>query len=117
MSDFLWKRVHFHSKSRMSENSLLCHSINHVQVIGRPLSPVFDVEMIDEGGKCILKYNPVMRINFSPVEIAEAESSRRSHFHRFSQSIRTWEQRILNTFRAAGPLVIDDYDSDYEYLN
>ncbi|XP_057798555.1 F-box protein At4g00755 [Salvia miltiorrhiza] len=90
--------------------------INHVQVIGRPLSPVFDVE-IDDGGKCTLKYNPVIRYNFPPIEISEAESSSRSHFHRFSESIRTWEQLILNTFRGAGPLVIDDYDSDYEYLN
>ncbi|XP_042031673.1 F-box protein At4g00755-like [Salvia splendens] len=33
--------------------------INHVQAIGLPLSPVFDVEMIGDRGKCTLKYNPV----------------------------------------------------------
>lgn len=94
---------------------LLCNSINHVQVIGRPLSPVFDVELID-GGKCTLKYNPAISHN-SPAVETEAESSSRSHFHRFSESIRTWEQLILNSFRGAGPVMIDDYDSDYEYQN
>ncbi|KAH6835883.1 hypothetical protein C2S53_017027 [Perilla frutescens var. hirtella] len=88
--------------------------INHVQVIGRPLSPAFDVEMIDERGKCILKYNPVMACSAPTVEISAESSSR---FNRFSDSIRSWEQLILNTFRGAGPVMIDDYDSDYEYLN
>ncbi|KAG6390175.1 hypothetical protein SASPL_151657 [Salvia splendens] len=83
--------------------------INHVQVIGRSLSPVFDLEMIGDGGKCTLKYNPVMRYTFPSVDISETESSSRSHFHRFSESIRSWEQLILNTFRGAGPL-IDDID-------
>lgn len=89
--------------------------INHVQVIGRPLSPVFDVEMFDERGRCTLKYNPAKACIIPTAEMSEAESS--SRFHRFSESIRSWEQIILNTFRAAGPVIIDDYDSDYEYLN
>ncbi|XP_042033175.1 F-box protein At4g00755-like isoform X2 [Salvia splendens] len=61
--------------------------IDHVQAIGLPLSPAFDVEMIGDTGKCTLKYNP-------SVDISETESS--SH--------------------GAGPL-IDAYDSDNEYLN
>ncbi|KAI3458192.1 hypothetical protein Pfo_014855 [Paulownia fortunei] len=85
--------------------------ITHVQVVGRPLSPAFDVEMIDERGKCTLKYIPERMCNSSTAEILEAES------HRFIESIRAWEQMILNTFRGAGPLMIDDYDSDYEYLD
>ncbi|KAK6132125.1 hypothetical protein DH2020_034116 [Rehmannia glutinosa] len=87
------------------------------QAIGRTLSPAFDVEMIDEWGKCTLKYDPERMCDASPAEMLEAESSSRSHIHRFSESIRTWEQIILNTFRGAGPVMIDDYDSDYEYVD
>lgn len=98
----------------MSEVFLMCHSINHVQVVGRPLSPAFDVEMIDERGECTLKYDPE-RICHSPTaQVLEVGSSSRSHFHRFSESIRSWEQLFLNTFRRAGPLVIDENDADYE---
>ncbi|GFP87666.1 F-box protein at4g00755 [Phtheirospermum japonicum] len=89
--------------------------INHVQVVGRTLSPAFDVEKIDEQGKCTLKYNPERICNSSALEMAEAESSSRSHIHRFSESLRTWERLIVNTFQGAGPVNIDDYDSDYDF--
>ncbi|KAL7146379.1 hypothetical protein ABFS83_06G037000 [Erythranthe nasuta] len=82
--------------------------INHVQVVGSPLSPAFDVEMIDERGKCTLKYHPGSICKSSTSEVES---------HRFIESIRTWEQIILNTFRGAGPMIIDDNDSDYEYLD
>lgn len=95
----------------------MCDSINHVQVIGRPLSPVFHVDKMDERGKCTLKFYPERIRKPSTAEIAEVESSSRSHFHRLSESIRGWEQLILNTLRGAGPVVIDDYDSDIEYLD
>ncbi|XP_051138165.1 F-box protein At4g00755-like [Andrographis paniculata] len=92
--------------------------INHVQVVGRPLYPVFDVEMINEKGHCALKYTPESTFNLSsPAQLLEAGPSSWSHLQRFSESIRTWEQMILNTFRGAGPLMIDDYDSDYELLD
>ncbi|KAL8543909.1 hypothetical protein ACS0TY_004457 [Phlomoides rotata] len=91
--------------------------INHVQGIGRPLSPVFDVDMMNEGGKCMLKFYPERICKAVTAEIAEVESSSRSHFHRLSESIRGWEQLILNTLRGTGPVVIDDYDSDVEYLD
>lgn len=35
-----------------------CCSITNVQVVGIPLSPAFDIEMLDEHGKCTLKYYP-----------------------------------------------------------
>lgn len=91
--------------------------VTHVQVIGRPLSPAFDVGVIDDQGKCTLKYTPENIFYLSTPELVEGEPSGRSHFQRFSQSIRTWEQMLLNSFRGAGPLMIDDYDSDYEYLD
>ncbi|XP_011076217.1 F-box protein At4g00755-like isoform X1 [Sesamum indicum] len=90
--------------------------INHVAVIGRPLSPLFDVKMIDERGKCTLTYNPYT-FSLKRVELIKEESSSQSHFRRFSESIRTWEQVIISTLRGAGPLMIDDNDSDHEYLD
>ncbi|PIN04534.1 hypothetical protein CDL12_22931 [Handroanthus impetiginosus] len=89
--------------------------ITHVEVVGRPLSPVFDVGAIDETGRCMLTYNPGNICNLSHAKPLETRSSSRFHFRRFSESIRTWEQVILNTFRGAGrPLMVDDDDSDQE---
>ncbi|KAK4431525.1 F-box protein [Sesamum alatum] len=90
--------------------------INHVAVVGGPLSPLFDVEMFDERGKCTLTYNPYTT-SLKRVELVEEGSSSQSHFHRFSESIRTWEQVIINTLRGAGPLMTDDNDSDHEDLD
>ncbi|KAL0317751.1 UNVERIFIED_CONTAM: F-box protein [Sesamum angustifolium] len=90
--------------------------INHVAAIGRPLSPLFDVKMIDEQGKCTLTYNPCT-FSLKRVELIKEESSSQSHFRRFSESIRTWEQVIISTLRGAGPLMIDDNDSDHEDLD
>lgn len=48
----------------------------------------------------------------------QGESSSPSRFHRFSASIRGWEQMIFNTLLGAGGVVVDDDDdSDDEYLN
>jgi hypothetical protein len=33
-------------------------SVSHVQVVGRPLSSPFDIEINNSSGKCTLKYNP-----------------------------------------------------------
>ncbi|KAL3647371.1 hypothetical protein CASFOL_008339 [Castilleja foliolosa] len=88
--------------------------INHIQVVGRALSPAFYVEMDDEQEECTLKYNPERVSNSSSLETAEAESSSRSHIHRFSESLRTWERMIVNTLQGAGPVIVDDSDSDYD---
>ncbi|XP_073064334.1 F-box protein At4g00755-like isoform X2 [Primulina eburnea] len=92
--------------------------INNVQVVGIPLSPAFDVEMLDEHQKCTLKYYPESVDLLLPPKSLEPQSSTSpSRFHRFSTSLRTWEQMVLDTFRAAGPLIVDDDDSDYDYID
>lgn len=91
--------------------------ITHVQVLGTPLSQAFDVEMLNQQGNFSLKFFPESISCSSPAKSLEAESSSASPFHRFNASIRTWEQMILNTFRSAGPVMIEDDDSDYEYLD
>ncbi|CAN4080767.1 unnamed protein product [Withania somnifera] len=89
--------------------------VSHVQVVGRPLLPSFDVEMLDEAGKCSLKYCPEERLGQSSNKISEGESSS-PRFHRFRASLRGWEQMILNTLlgAGAGAGVVDDDSDEYD---
>ncbi|XP_075501667.1 F-box protein At4g00755-like [Primulina tabacum] len=92
--------------------------ITNVQVVGIPLSPAFDIEVLDENQKCTLRHYPgSVNLLLPPKSLELQSSSSPSRFHKFSSSLRTWEQMILNTFRAAGPLIVDDGDSDNEYLD
>ncbi|XP_022874265.1 F-box protein At4g00755-like [Olea europaea var. sylvestris] len=88
--------------------------IGHVQAVGRPLSPAFDIKMMAESGKCTLEYNPEAAAHYlSLAKHPEIEPNCRPQFHRFSASIRGWEQMILNSLLRAGPMVLDpDFDSD-----
>lgn len=86
--------------------------VSHVQVVGRPLLSAFDVEILDESGKCSLKYCPKERLLCeSSNKSTEGESSSPPRFHRFRASLRGWEQMILSTLLGAGAGVGDD-DSD-----
>ncbi|KAK3008623.1 hypothetical protein RJ639_013810 [Escallonia herrerae] len=89
---------------------LACCSISHVQVVGRPLLPAFDVEVLDPSGRCALKYNPKAGYCGSPTKSDEGPS----RFRSFSTSIRNWEQMILNTLLGGGggALVIDRSDDE-----
>lgn len=81
---------------------MVCGSIAHVQVVGRPLSPTFDVEILDSSGKCNLKYCPEASYCWSPTKSGEACMNSPSRFRMFTASIRGWEQMILNTLLGAG---------------
>lgn len=74
--------------------------------------PTFDVEILDEAGKCNLKYCPVERsLCQSSKKSSEGGESGSPRFHRFRASLRGWEQMILNTLLGARADVVDD-DSD-----
>ncbi|KAL2540128.1 F-box protein [Abeliophyllum distichum] len=91
--------------------------IAHVQAVGIPLSPAFDIKMVDQSGKCTLVYYPEAAHCLSPAKHPHVESSSPPQFHRFSASIRGWEQMIINTLLGAGTMVLDDdHDSDDEFL-
>ena len=81
---------------------LVCRSVAHVQVVGRPLSPTFDVEVLDSSGKCNLKYYPEASYCWSPTKSGEACTNSPSRFRMFTASIRGWEQMIMNTLLGAG---------------
>lgn len=52
-----WEALSKKKISNRGSYSCLC-SISHVKVLGRPLSPAFDVEVIDSCGKFLLVYSP-----------------------------------------------------------
>ncbi|KVI10120.1 F-box domain, cyclin-like protein [Cynara cardunculus var. scolymus] len=90
--------------------------VSHVQVMGRPLSPAFDVDIIDSSGLCSLKYYSHAEYCCSPPDSPEGEaSSSPSRFRSFTASIRGWEQMILNTLLGGGVVVGND-DSDDEVV-
>ncbi|KAL6977662.1 hypothetical protein U1Q18_026453 [Sarracenia purpurea var. burkii] len=83
--------------------------VSHVQVVGRPLSEPFDVEILDPLGKCRMKYCPRTERGSSPTK---GEASEPSSLRMLAASVRGWEQMILNTLLGSGAVVIDDDDSD-----
>lgn len=80
----------------------------HVQVFGRPLSPVLEVDIHETVGNSVLKYFP----DASSVE----DEARESSWHAFAARIRHlragmgWNQAILSTL--FGPVNVSDDDED-----
>ncbi|XP_009763905.1 F-box protein At4g00755-like [Nicotiana sylvestris] len=84
--------------------------VSHVQVVGRPLLPAFDVSILDESGKWTLKYYPKENLSQSRTKFSEGESSS-PRLRSFGSNLRGWEQMILNTLLGAGAVVVDEeYD-------
>ena len=69
-------------------------SVSHVQVVGRPLSSPFDIEINNSSGKCTLKYNPETQ---SSEGEAEGEGDTPSR-------LRTFTTRLLQLL-GNGPVV------------
>ncbi|GMH21699.1 hypothetical protein Nepgr_023541 [Nepenthes gracilis] len=94
-------------------DGLLYICITHVQVMGRSLSPVFGVEILEPSGKFLLKYDSQAR--YCPptsaggsVETPEGSMLAPGLLQR--RHVRGWE--ILNLFR--GNIGVEVYDSDDE---
>ncbi|XP_043717232.1 F-box protein At4g00755-like [Telopea speciosissima] len=106
---------------RQQMDGLFYICVSHVKVVGRPLLPTFDVEILDrpgKSGKCVLKYNPQAERCMSPARSAEDEtgvSSRLRVFRLMQRGVRGWEQMIINTL--LGNAAADgDYESDEEMV-
>ncbi|KAJ9539671.1 hypothetical protein OSB04_026177 [Centaurea solstitialis] len=113
--EFSFKPAPIYMKGHSRENRVLC--VSHVQVVGRPLSPAFDVDIIDSSGLCSLKYYSHAEYCCSPPKSPEGEaSSSPSRFRTFTASIRGWEQMILNTLLGGGGVVVGNDDSDDEVV-
>ncbi|GMY07088.1 F-box protein At4g00755-like [Fagus crenata] len=79
-------------RQEMDELYYIC--VSHVQVVGRPLSSQFDIEINNSSGKCTLKYNPETQ---SPEGEGEGEGDTPSR-------LRTFTTRLLQLL-GNGPVV------------
>ncbi|KAD5961268.1 hypothetical protein E3N88_12741 [Mikania micrantha] len=101
-------------KQEMDEKYYIC--VSHVQVVGRPLSPAFDVDIIEPSGKCTLKYYLNAEYCCSPLKSEGEASSSPSRFRSLTASIRGWEQMIFHTLLGGGVVHVND-DSDDEIVD
>ncbi|KAK7314976.1 hypothetical protein VNO77_33508 [Canavalia gladiata] len=99
-------------KQEMDELFYIC--ISHVQVMGRPLSPGFDVKIDHPSGKCTLKYCPQTDCcTSSSTTSPRRDSSNPSRLRIITSGImqrgvRRWEQIILGALLGSGSAVVDD---------
>lgn len=92
--------------------------VAHVQVLGRPLSPAFDVEIIDSSGRCMLKHYPGVESHASSASLTKDESGTPSRVRTLTamlmeRGVRSWEQMILGTI-LGNAVVVDSDESDEE---
>lgn len=92
-------------------DSLYYICVSHVEVVGQPVTPAFDVEILDQSGKCMLRHNAEQHL-CSNNRSHQSESSSRPCFHRFGASMRGWEPMILNTLLGARGIMVNDDDDD-----
>jgi len=69
---------------RQEMDGLYYICVSHVQVVGRPLSSPFDIDMLDSSGKCTLKYNPETLCCQSSTQLLEGEADTPSRLHTFT---------------------------------
>lgn len=91
---------------------LVC-SISHVKVVGRPLSPAFDVKIHHPSGKCTLKYCPQTDSHMCSTSSPGRDSSNPSRLRSLTsglmqRGVRHWEQIILGALLGSGAAVVDD---------
>ncbi|XVF50773.1 hypothetical protein PTKIN_Ptkin04bG0130400 [Pterospermum kingtungense] len=92
---------------RQETDGLYYICITHVQIVGRPLLPRFDIEILDATGSCALKYLPETGNSRSP----KGDNGASSRFYTFTARLlqrgtRGWERMILNTLLRAGALML-----------
>lgn len=100
-------------------DSLYYICVAYVEVVGRPLSAAFDVEILDHSGNCSLKYYP--QADCSSSSKLSKETGASSRLRTFTarlmeRGVRGWEQIILNSLLGHGVAVSDD-ESDDEIIS
>lgn len=99
---------------RQEMDALYYICVAHVRVVGRPLLRPFDAKIVDQSGKCTLKYQPdgkCMSALRSPEGEASAPFGLRSATARIMQGgVRVWEEIVLTTFVGNGAAVQDKED-------
>jgi len=83
--------------------------MSHVQAVGQSLSPALDVDILDQTGRCSLKYHPEADYYASKEKGLPGSSTLQSISSTLVQrSVRSWEHIILNALLANG--VLPDYE-------
>ncbi|OVA14161.1 F-box domain [Macleaya cordata] len=95
--------------------------VSHVQVVGRPLTPVFDAELIDLTGTFVLKYCPTVNNSNSSTAALEDETGAPSHLHSFTARLMqraglNFERMIRHTLLRDVGNVDYNGESDDEYI-
>ncbi|KAK9147741.1 hypothetical protein Scep_006498 [Stephania cephalantha] len=103
---------------RQEMDNLYYLCVSHVQVVGRPLSPKFDVEVC-RSGKCALKYCPDSAGCSSSVGASADEKGESSRFYSFTTRLMrragwNWEEMLVNNFLGNIQGAHDGMDSDEE---
>lgn len=80
-------------------------SVSHVQVVGRPLLPPFDIEVDDASGLCTLKYIPEKPSSKSLTESPEREAGTPSR-------LRTFTERLMQLFGNGNVAGNDESDEE-----
>ncbi|KAE9621021.1 hypothetical protein Lal_00019193 [Lupinus albus] len=100
-------------KQEMDELFYIC--ISHVQVVGRTLTPAFDVKLHHPSGKCALNYCPQIDSCMSSTTSSSSrrDSSNPSRLRTLNSNImlrgvRRWERFILGAFLGSGNAEVDD---------
>ncbi|WOL10588.1 F-box protein [Canna indica] len=102
-------------KQAMDDLYYIC--VCHVQVIGRSLSPVLDLDILGTAGSLALKYSPDARSRVISVTTAEDEARESSSWNSLAAGLRhlravRWNQVILNTLLGPVQFLDDDGDDD-----
>eukprot|EP00268_Persea_americana_P026358 TRINITY_DN25733_c0_g1_i2.p1 TRINITY_DN25733_c0_g1~~TRINITY_DN25733_c0_g1_i2.p1 ORF type:complete len:376 (+),score=59.41 TRINITY_DN25733_c0_g1_i2:196-1323(+) len=107
-------------KQEMDDLYYMC--VCHVQAIGQTLSPVFNVDILDSEGSCVLKYSPNPEKCLSPKNAHQDDVVGSSGWQAIAARIRqirdggVWNRVvILNTLLGNGAPG-SDYDSDEDFI-
>ncbi|PPR96019.1 hypothetical protein GOBAR_AA24662 [Gossypium barbadense] len=111
-----YMQVELLGRVQRQEMDALCR-ISHVQAVGRPLFPRFDIEMLDSSGRCALKYLPETgkcTLSSRPLTRENGASSRFRTFtaRLLQRGTRGWEQMLLNTLLQARAGRANDADDE-----
>lgn len=97
--------------------------MSHVQAIGLPLSPIFDVEILDSESTCVLKYSPNAEKCLSTTNEDEDDVGGSSGWQAIAARIRqirhgrVWNQVVILNTLLGNAAPGSDNDSDEEMID
>ena len=90
------------------------YSVCHVEVVGRPLLPEYDVDIIDQSGKCILKYFPNLHESSSTSGEMGHSHGRAITSRVVRRGVHELEHIVWHTLLGGGVFADEDWIDVYE---